>query len=73
MTKASNHKLKIAREERRKKEENVEKRKTKALTIKRRKDRRGLSLFNEKEGNYKSDNEDDTDLDQANDKYPLQY
>ena len=73
LTRASNHKLKVSKKKRRKREEMVERRKTKAIAAKRRRDRGGIILSSEKERNYESYTKDDTDLDQANDKYPLQY
>ena len=51
----------------------VERQKTKTMATKRCKDREGISLSSEKEGNYESNTRDDTDLDQANNKYLLQY
>ena len=69
----SNHKLEVAKEERRKRQEMVERQKTEVMTAKHCRDRGGISLSIEEEGNYESDTRDDTDSDQANDKYPLQY
>ena len=69
-TRATNDRLEAAREERRKREEMMERRKAEAMAAKRRRARGGISLSSEKED--ESDNVDDTDLDQANDKYPLQ-
>ena len=51
----------------------MEKRKTKAMAAKHRKDRREISLSSEEKGNYESNTKDDTDPDQADNKYPLQY
>lgn len=51
----------------------VERLKTEAIAAKRHRNQRRISLFNKKEENYENDIRDDTNLDQANDKYPLQY
>ena len=72
LTRVSNYRLEVAREKKRKIEEMVEKRKTKAMATKRRKDRGGINLSSEEEGNCENDNGDDTDPDQVDDKYPLQ-
>lgn len=71
MIRVNNHKLEVVREEKRRREKMVEKRKTKAMTMKHCKDRRGFSLFNEEKANYKSNIKDDTDWDQADNKYLL--
>ncbi len=73
LTRTTNQKLEVAKEERRKKEEMVERRKTKAMAAKCQRARRGISLFSEEEEIYESDTENKTDPDQANDdKNPLQ-
>ena len=73
LIKATNHKLKVAREEYQKKKEMIEKRKIKAMAARRQRARRGISLSNEEEENYEKNTGDKTDLDQAsNDKNPLQ-
>lgn len=72
MKRATNHKLEVAREERRKREEMVERRKTEAMAAKRQRARGGISLSSEEGGNYESDTGDETDPDQANDEYLLQ-
>ncbi len=66
LTRAINQRLEVAREERRKREEMVERRKTEAIAAKRQRARGGISLSSEEEENYESDTEDETDLDQAN-------
>ncbi len=72
-TRATNQRLEVAREERRKREEIVEKRKTEAMAAKCRRARGGISSSNEEEENYESDTGDETDTDQADDdKNPLQ-
>ena len=43
------------------------------MIIKRHRDRGGISLSSKKERNYENNIGDDIDLDQANDKYLLQY
>ena len=49
----------------------MERWKTKAMTAKRRRNRRGISLSIEKKKNYESNTEDDMDPNQADNKYPL--
>ena len=73
LTKASNYRLEVAREEKQKKEEMVEKQKTEAMDAKCHRNRKGISLFSKKKGNYKSDTRDDIDPNQADDKYLLQH
>ena len=70
LTRAINDRLEAAKEERQKREEMIEKGKTKAMTAKWRRARGGISLSNKEED--KSDTKDNIDLDQSNDKYPLQ-
>ena len=62
MIKATNLRLEIAKEEIRKKQEVVERRKAEVVVTKQQKNRRDISLFNEYDDNYYSDT-DDTDLD----------
>ena len=62
-TRATNHRLEVVSEKRRKRKEMVEKRKTKAMAANRQKARGGISLFSEEEGNYESDTENETDPD----------
>ena len=69
-TRATNDRLEAVREERRKREEMMERRKAEAMAAKRRRARGGMSLSSEEED--ESDIGDDTDLDQADDEYPLQ-
>ena len=69
-TKATNDRLEAAREKRWKKEEMMERQKAKVMAAKRRRTRGGISLSSEKEDG--SDSRDNTDADQANDKYLLQ-
>ena len=73
LTRANNHRLEIAREERQKKEEIKEKQKTEAMVAKCCGNRGRISLSSKKEENYESNIRDDTDPDQANDKYLLQH
>ena len=49
---ATNQRLEVAREKRRKREEIVKRRKTEAMVAKRQRVRRGISLAIEKEENY---------------------
>lgn len=49
----------------------VERQKTKAIAIKRYKNRGEISLFSREERNYEINTRDDIDLDQAKDEYPL--
>ena len=72
LIKTTNYRLKVAREERRKKEKIVERRKTKAIIAKCQRAKGGISLSSEEKESYESDSKDEIDLDQANDKYPLQ-
>ena len=72
MTKATNHRLKVAREKGQKREEIVKKQKIKAMVAKCQKARGGIGLSSKKEGNYENDTRNKTDPDQVNDKYPLQ-
>ena len=72
MTRATNHRLEVASEKRQKKEEIVEKQKTRALAAKRQRARKGISLSNKKEQSYEIDTRDNIDLDQVNDEYSLQ-
>ncbi len=67
LTRATNQRLEITRKERRKREEIVEKWKTEAMAAKRRRARRGISLYSEEEKNYENDTGDETDPDQADD------
>ncbi len=60
-TRAANQRLEFAREERQKREEIVERRKTKAIVAKRWRARGGMSLSSEEEENYESDIGDETD------------
>ena len=71
LTKSTNQSLEVASEKKQKKEKMVERRKTKAMVIKRQRAKRGLSLSNEEKEDFKSDNGDEINLDQADDKYPL--
>ncbi len=66
-TRVTNQRLEVAREDRRKKEEMVERRKTEAMATKCRRTRGGISLSNEEEENYESDTGDETDPNQAED------
>ena len=72
LIRATNHKLKDAKKEKQKTEEIVERRKTEVLAAKHCRARKGISLSSTENGNYENDIEDDTDPDQADDKYPLQ-
>lgn len=62
MTRAINHKLEVAREEQRNREEIVEKQKIEVMAAKCRKYRRRISWFSGREENYEGDIGDDTDL-----------
>ncbi len=65
-TRATNQRLEITRQERRKREEIVERRKTEAMSAKRQRARGGRSLSNEEEKIYESNTGDKTDPNQAN-------
>ena len=69
-TRATNDRLEAVREERRKREEMIERRKAEAMTAKRRRARGEMSSSSKEED--ESDTGDDTDPDQADDEYPLQ-
>ena len=71
LTRVNNYKLEVVREKRRKREEMVERWKIEAIAAKYCKNRGGISMSNEEKGNYESDTRNDTDPDQADDKYPL--
>lgn len=71
LTRATNHILEIAREKQHKREKGIKRQKTKAMVAKRCRNRRGINLFNRKEENHKNDTRDDTNPDQAEDKYLL--
>lgn len=73
LIRANNHKLEVAKDERRKREEIVERRTTEAMATKCRRNRGGIGLSSKKEENYESDIGDDINPDQADDKYPLHY
>ena len=60
-TRATNQNLGVAREERRKKEEMVERRKTEAMSAKHQSARPGICSSSKEEENYKSDNGDEMD------------
>lgn len=49
----------------------MEKRKIKAMAAKHQRAKKRISLSNKEERNYKSDTGDKTNLDQANNEYPL--
>lgn len=70
LTRATNYRLKVAREERRKRKKMVQRRKIEAMAAKQCRARGGISLSSKKED--ESDIGNDIDPDQANDKYPLQ-
>ena len=63
LTRATNHKLEVIREEQYKKEKMIKRQKTEAMGAKRCRDRGRFSLFSRKKRNHESDIEDDTDLD----------
>ena len=70
LIRVTNNRLEAVEEKRRKKEEIMEKQKAKAMAAKRRRTRRKISSSNKRED--ESDTGNDTDPDQANDKYLLQ-
>ena len=69
-TRATNNRLEATREEKWKIEEMIKRRKAEVMAAKRCRARRRIILSSEKKD--KNDTGDDTDPDQANDKYPLQ-
>ena len=70
LTRATNDRLEATRENKRKREEMMERRKAEAMAAKWRRARGGISLFSEEED--ESDTGDDMDPDQADGKYPFQ-
>lgn len=73
LIRVTNHRLEVASGKRQKKEEIEEKRKIKAITTKQKRAKEGINLFSEKKESYKSNTKDKIDLNQANDKYLLQF
>ena len=71
LIRASNDKLEVAWEKKQKTKEMIKRWKTKAIAAKYCRDRRGISLFSKEERNYESEIGDDTNLNQANNKYLL--
>lgn len=72
LTRPTNQRLEVAKEEKRKKEKMVEKRKIKAMTAKCQRARGEISLSSGEEKNYESDTGDESDPDQGVDnKYLL--
>ena len=73
LIRAINHKLKVTREEQQKREEIVERQKTKTIAARCQRTRGRISLLSKEKKNYESDSGDETDLNQAGDnKNPLQ-
>lgn len=68
MAKTTSLRLEVAKEEIQKKEEIVEKQKTEAMATKCRNNRGEISLSNEKKSYDNNIADNDTDLDEANDK-----
>ena len=69
MIRATNHRLKVAREDKQKKEKIVEKRKIEVIAAKCCRNRRRISLSSKEEENYDSNTADNTDPDQTKGKY----
>ncbi len=63
LTRVINQRLEIAREERQKRKEMVERQKTEAMAVKRRRARRRIISSRKEEEIYESDIGDETDLD----------
>lgn len=72
LTRIINYRPKIAKKKQHKREKIIKKRKIKAKATKYHKYKEGISLFIEKEESYKDNTKNNINLDQANDKYPLQ-
>ena len=72
LTKAINYRLEVASEKKQKREEIVERRRTKTMAAKCQRAKERISLSSEEEKDYKSDSKDEIDPDPANDKYLLQ-
>lgn len=69
-TRVTNYRLKIANKKKQKRQEIVKKRKTEVITTKCQRVKKEISLFSKKRKNYIADK---MDLNQANDKYPVQF
>lgn len=72
LTRTTNHRLEVARENSWKREEIVRRRKTNGMVVKRQRAKERICLSSEEKGNYESDIGDEMDSNQANDKYSLQ-
>lgn len=73
LIRATNHRLELTKEKRHKRKEIIERRKTKTIVAKYKRARGEISFFSKEDKDYESDTENETDLDQANNKYLLQY
>ena len=69
LTRTTNHKLEVAKKEKSKREEIIEKQKIKTMAAKCYRNKGGINLSSRNDENYKSDIRDNIDLDQANNKY----
>lgn len=73
MTKVTNYRLEVAKEERQKRDEMVDRQKTEAITVRQQKVRGGISFSSKEKGSYGSDIRDKTDPDQVDNEYPLPF
>ena len=73
LTRANNYRLEVVKKERWKKEEIIEKLKTKIMAAKCQRAKGRIRLSNKEKGNYKNNTRDKIDLDQANYKYLLKF
>lgn len=69
LIKITNYRLKVAKKKYGKREKIIKRQKIKIITAKRHRNRKGINLFGREEKNYKSETIDDTNPDQANNKY----
>lgn len=69
--KTTNHKLEDASKKKQKREKITKRWKAKARAAKHHKAKKEISLFSIEKKNYKSNIKDDTNWDQANNKYPI--
>lgn len=72
MTRATNYRLEVVREEKWKREKILEKQKIEVIAAKWQRVREGINLFSEEKKIYESDTKDKIDLDKVDDEYLLQ-
>lgn len=72
LTRVTNYRLKVISAEKQKREEIIEKQKTKAIATKHQRAKEQINLFSNKKRNYESDIRDKTNPEKVNNEYPLQ-